>query len=72
MNRHMLEVRHAIEHKILARMEQDPQYRAGLIANPRHGLEQLGATLPPKFQVFAIEEAPDTLYIVMAPDGSAT
>jgi hypothetical protein len=67
---HMLEVRHALEHKILDRMAQEPAFRQVMFENPRRGLEMLGGTIPPDFRIFPVEEVAGTLTIVL-PDEPA-
>jgi len=60
-----------IERKIVERRLQDEVFRRRLLADPRATLEQeYGERIPEGVQVRAVEETPDTIYLVL-PSSSA-
>jgi hypothetical protein len=63
----------ALNGQIVARAQQDPAYRQALLADPRAALEQaFGHELPPNLRVQVIEQAPDTIYLLLPPAAQAS
>ena len=61
-----------IERKIVERSLQDEDFRRRLLADPRATLEQeYGERIPEGVQVRAVEEAADTIYLVLPHSGSS-
>ncbi len=55
-----------IERRLIERTLQDESFRQALLADPRAALEQeLGTELPAEVEVRAVEESPDTIYLVL-------
>jgi hypothetical protein len=62
-----------LNRQIVARAQQDPAYRQTLLADPRAALEQaFGHELPANVRVQVIEQAPDTIYLLLPPAGPAS
>jgi hypothetical protein len=54
------------ERRIIQRSLQDDAFRQQLLADPKAAVEQeLGARLPEEVRVVAVEESPDTVYLVL-------
>jgi hypothetical protein len=63
----------ALNRQIVARAQQDPAYRQALLADPRAALEQaFGHELPPDLRVQAIEQEPNTIYLLLPPAAQAS
>ena len=46
--------------------KSNPQYRAALLKNPKAVLEgQMGSKIPATITVKAVEESPDTMYVIV-------
>jgi len=64
--------RAAMEQRIVQRSLEDDAFRQQLLADPKAAVEQeLGTQLPPGIRVEAVEEAPDTVYLVIPPASQA-
>jgi hypothetical protein len=62
-----------LNQQIAARAQQDPAYRQALLADPRAALEQaFGHELPANLRVQVIEQAPDTIYLMLPPERQAS
>lgn len=60
-----------MERRIIQRSLEDASFRRRLLEDPKATVEQeLGARLPEEVQVRAVEETPDTVYLVL-PSASA-
>jgi hypothetical protein len=58
--------RYEIERKLIQRSLEDEGFRQRLLADPHAALEEeLGARLPKEVEVRAVEETPDTIYLVL-------
>lgn len=58
--------REAIEQRVVLRSLEDDAFRRQLLADPKGALEQeLGAQLPTNVKVEAVEETPETVYLVL-------
>ena len=54
------------ERRIIQRSLEDDSFRQRLLENPKAAVEQeLGAQLPEEVRVVAVEESPDTVYLVL-------
>jgi hypothetical protein len=71
MDKHMMDVRHAVETKVFNRAMEDPGFRAQLLSDPRAALSILGADVPANFELKVLEETPNSLYIVLPAAGAA-
>jgi hypothetical protein len=61
--------RAGLERRIVERAQNDPEYRARLIAAPREAVaEELGLELPESLGIEVVEERPDRLTIVLPVD----
>jgi len=55
-----------MERSIVRRSIEDESFRQRLIEDPKAAVEQeLGARLPEEVRVVAVEETPDTIYLVL-------
>jgi hypothetical protein len=60
--------RGAMQQRIVQRNLEDEAFRRQLLADPKTAVEQeLGTQLPPGIEVRAVEETPDTVYLVLPP-----
>ena len=60
--------RGAMQQRIVQRSLEDEAFRRQLLADPKTAVEQeLGTQLPPGIEVRAVEETPDTVYLVLPP-----
>ena len=58
--------RQEIERRLIEKSLEDEDFRRGLLENPKGTLEQeLGTRLPEDVRVEAVEETPDTIYLVL-------
>ena len=58
--------RGAMEQRIVQRSLEDDAFRQQLLADPKAAVEQeLGTRLPEEVRVVAMEETPDTVYLVI-------
>jgi hypothetical protein len=63
----------ALNRQIVTRAQQDPAYRQALLDDPRSALEQaFGHDLPPNLHVQVIEQAPNTIYLMLPPAQQAS
>lgn len=61
-----------MERRIRERSLQDDAFRQRLLADPRTAVEQeLGTRLPDEVQIVAVEETPETIYLVLPPTSQA-
>jgi hypothetical protein len=57
---------------IARRAARDPEFRAALLANPRAAMAQvMDGPLPESLSIQVVEEAPDTLHLVLPPAPAA-
>ena len=62
----------ALNPQIIARAMQDADYRQTLLADPRAALGQaFGQELPAHIHVRVIEQAPDTIYLLLPRDSES-
>jgi nitrile hydratase alpha subunit len=55
-----------MERRLIERSLQDDDFRQRLLADPKAAVEQeLGTPLPEGVQIQAVEETPDTIYLVL-------
>jgi hypothetical protein len=55
-----------IEGRIIQRSTEDDSFRRRLLEDPKGAVEQeLGTQLPEEVRVVAVEETPDTIYLVL-------
>ena len=67
--------RQELEARVIAKAWKDPEFKKRLLADPRSIISQeLGADLPAGLQVSALEETPQTYYLLvpMKPPGAET
>ncbi len=58
--------------RLIERSAQDEELRQRLLSDPKGTVEQeLGATLPEGIEIRAVEETPETVYLVLPPKASA-
>jgi hypothetical protein len=56
------------ERRIIQRSLEDDSFRQRLLEDPKAAMEQeLGTRLPEDVRVVAVEESPDTVYLVLPP-----
>ena len=57
-----------MKRRLIERSLEDEAFRRRLLADPKTAVEQeLGTQLPPGIEVRAVEETPDTVYLVLPP-----
>ena len=65
-------VRAEMERRLIDRSLQDDDFRRRLLADPEATIERdLGIRLPEEVRVVAVEETPDTIYLVLPPSATA-
>ena len=58
--------RQEIERRLIEKSMEDEDFRQRLLEDPKGAVEQdLGARLPEEVRVVALEETPDTIYLVL-------
>jgi hypothetical protein len=58
--------RRELEQRVIRKSQEDPQFRASLLSDPKAALEQeLGASVPAGLQVHVVEETPNSIYVVL-------
>ena len=63
--------REEMERRIVQRSLEDDVFRQQLLADPKAAIEEeLGGPLPEEVRVVAVEETPDTVYLVLPLSGS--
>ncbi len=59
--------------RILSRAEEDGEFRASLIADPRAAISaEVGATVPDGFEVMVHEDSATTFHLVLPPSPALT
>ncbi|MGF1470883.1 MAG: NHLP leader peptide family RiPP precursor [Rubrobacteraceae bacterium] len=57
-----------LRQRLIQRSMEDEQLRQRLLADPKATIEQeIGASLPEEIAIRAVEETPDTVYLVLPP-----
>jgi hypothetical protein len=60
--------RDTLTSQVIDRATRDPQFRHGLLQDPKSTLEQeLGVSVPASIEIRVVEETPSTLYLVLPP-----
>ncbi len=61
-----------VRRRLIQRSMEDEDLRQRLLADPKGTIEQeLGARLPEEIQILAVEETPETIYLVLPPKALA-
>jgi len=61
-----------LEQRLIQRSLEDDAYRQQLLEDPRAAVEQeLGTPVPEDIEIRAVEETPDTIYLVLPPTSSS-
>ncbi len=59
--------------RLIERSAQDEELRQRLVTDPKGTVEQeLGAKLPEGIEIRAVEETPETIYLVLPPTASSS
>jgi hypothetical protein len=62
-----------MKRRLIERSLEDDAFRQRLLEDPKAAIEQeLGTPLPAEVQIRAVEETPDTIYLVLPPATSPT
>jgi hypothetical protein len=61
--------RQEIEQLLITKAWQDDGFKQLLLSNPRAAMKSEGIELPESFEIRAVEETPNTIYIVQVERG---